>query len=242
MREKMIFSIIFGLLYASASLASGADTKYVSVDVKNGGTVSGTVTFKGQVPKVTQIKVSKDTKVCGKHKMDESLLVDPATKGMKNAVVYLKNIQSGKSWQIDENSLAMDQKGCQFTPHVLLVPVGQTFYMLNNDGILHNIHTRSEINKEINKAQPKFLKKMKLSFEKPEFVKVTCDVHNWMTGWIVVAPHPYYVVTDANGKFQIKNVPPGTYELEVWHEKLGAVQKQVEVKAGETATLEVSLK
>lgn len=80
--------------------------------------------------------------------------------------------------------------------------------MLNNDGILHNIHTRSEINDEINKAQPKFLKRMKLSFEKPEFVKITCDVHNWMQAWIVVAEHPYYVVTDESGKFELTDRYP----------------------------------
>lgn len=218
------------------------DANYTSIEVKNAGVITGTVTFAGEVPALKEIKVSKDTKVCGNHKTDESLVIDTNTKGIKNVVVFLKEIKTGKKWQIAENDLEMDQKGCIFSPRVVVVPAGQPINMLNNDGILHNIHTRSQLNEEINKAQPKFLKKMKLSFDKPEFVKVTCDVHNWMQGWIVVADHPYYTVTDDKGKFEISDIPAGTYTLEIWHETLGQQSQPVEVKAGETVNLEISFK
>ncbi|MFQ5637569.1 MAG: carboxypeptidase regulatory-like domain-containing protein [bacterium] len=237
----MIIAMSMQVISVSA-MVSGSDTEYSVVDVKNGGTISGAITFDGQMSEAKKISVSKDTKVCGKHKMDESLLVDATTKGIQNAVVYLKKIGAGKKWRASENSFAMDQKGCQFTPRVLVVPAGEKFLMLNNDGILHNIHTRSELNKEINKAQPRFLKKMKLTFEKPEFVKVACDVHNWMQGWVVVASNPYYTVTGKSGKFEITNVPAGTYELQVWHEKLAPQTAQVQVKAGETTSVDISLK
>ncbi|NIR52587.1 hypothetical protein GWO43_28765 [candidate division KSB1 bacterium] len=217
------------------------DTNYAPVEVKNGGTVSGVIKFGGEIPALAEIEVTKDTKVCGKAKPDQSLVVDAKRRGIKNVVAYLKDIESGKKWALDEGSLKMDQKGCVFTPHILVVPTGTPFAMLNNDGILHNVHTRSEINEEINKAQPKFLKKMKLTFEKPEFVKVTCDVHNWMNAWIVAAPNPYYRVTDEQGKFELTDVPAGSYTLEIWHETLGKQIKQVEVKAGETVSLEFTL-
>lgn len=231
------FSLTYSLLAANES----TDTNYSPVDVKNGGTISGVIAYEGEIPTLMPIEVNKDRNVCGKHKPSEALLVDPETKGVQNVVIFLKGINSGKNWKTNAN-LEMDQKSCLFTPHVLVVPVGQEFNMLNNDGILHNIHTRSEVNKEINKAQPKFLKRMKLSFEEPEFIKVTCDVHSWMQGWIVVADNPYYAVTNAQGKFELTHVPPGTYELEIWQEKLGRWSRQVEVKPGKVTTLNDVLK
>jgi plastocyanin len=198
--------LLTALLVRSVNAKSPSDATYNTIVVKNGGTVSGVILFEGDAPAVSSVEVTKDRKVCGKDKPSETLLVDPKTMGIQNAVVYLSAVTSGKEWNATEE-LAMDQKGCVFTPHVLVVPVGQTFMMLNNDGILHNIHTRSERNKEINKAQPKFLKKMKLTFKKPEFVKVACDVHNWMTGWVVAADNPYYEVTNEKGRFEISNIP-----------------------------------
>ncbi|MFQ5707846.1 MAG: carboxypeptidase regulatory-like domain-containing protein [bacterium] len=231
------------LLGAAVQTAGGAnDADYTATDVKNGGTIRGTITFSGEVPAIKEIKVNKDKKVCGKHKTDESLIVNSENRGLENVVVFLKNVKSGKKWAFDEASLEMNQKGCMFSPHVLIVPVGQKLNMLNDDGILHNIHTRSQVNPEFNRAQPKFLKKIKFGFDKPEFVKITCDVHSWMQAWIVVAANPYYAVTDADGNFELTNVPPGTYELEIWQEKLGQQSQQVGVKAGEVTTANAAFK
>ena len=224
-----------------AEAAEPTDTHYSAKDVANGGVIAGVVTYDGVLPKITVIEVNKNRGVCGKSKPREALLVDPDGRGIRNVVVYLKKINSGKGWELN-NNLEMDQKGCVFTPHVLVVPVGEEFSVLNNDGILHNFHTRSEINKDLNKAQPKFLKRMKLSFKSPEFIKVTCDVHNWMQGWIVVAENPYYAVTNEAGEFELTNVPPGTYELAFWHEKLGEQIARVEVMAGQVVTVNDTLK
>jgi len=114
--------------------------------------------------------------------------------------------------------------------------------ILNSDGILHNLHTYSTANPSINKAQPKFKKTMTEKLEKPEFVKITCDVHSWMLGWIAVMPHPYFGVTDANGVAKIENAPAGKQTIEVWHETLGKVTKDVEVKAGQTAKVAFEMK
>ena len=243
MFEISILLVVIVFFFMPVSEAKESNyVSYSTIDVRNGGTISGLITFTGQIPAIKEIKVNKDKKVCGNHKAKETLVVDTNSKGIKNAVVYLKEIRTGKKWEITENSIAMDQKGCMFSPHVIVVPAGQKFNMLNNDGILHNVHTRSEINAEINKAQPKFLKRLKLSFEEPEFIKVTCDVHNWMQGWIIVAEHPYYTITDDTGKFELNDVPAGSYTMEIWHESLGQQSKQVEVKAGEAVRVDVPLK
>jgi hypothetical protein len=113
----------------------------------------------------------------------------------------------------------------------VFVPANTTFNINNRDGILHNIHTYSSKNKPVNLAQPKFKKTISQQFEQPEFIKVSCDAHTWMNGWVVVQEHPYYAVTDENGNFKLTDVPPGDYELKVWHETLGEKSQKVSVKA-----------
>jgi hypothetical protein len=136
---------------------------------------------------------------------------------------------------------SIDQKGCKFVPHVVAMTPGE-LEIKNSDDILHNIHTYSTANASINKAQPKFKKTMTEKFEKPEMIKVTCDVHSWMLGWVAVMPHPFFGVTDANGVTKIENVPAGKQTVEVWHETLGKQTKEVEVKAGQTAKVAFEMK
>jgi hypothetical protein len=125
----------------------------------------------------------------------------------------------------------IDQNGCKFVPRVQVVPTGQPVDILNNDGILHNIHTYPKANPPFNKAQPKFKKVMTEKFDKPDLIQIKCDVHTWMSGWVVVAGHPYYAVSDAAGAFKIADAPAGTYTVEYWHEKLGKQTKSVTVPA-----------
>ena len=111
----------------------------------------------------------------------------------------------------------------------------------NSDGILHNIHTYSEANPSINKAQPGFKKVMTETFTKPEVIKVTCDVHSWMLSWLIVMPHPYFGVTDERGATRIDEVPAGSHTLEAWHETLGEKTRDVTVKPGETTEVVVEI-
>jgi len=119
----------------------------------------------------------------------------------------------------------------------VVVPTTGQLDILNSDGILHNIHTYGTANPSINKAQPKFKKVLTEKFTKPEILKAACDAHAWMTGWIVATDHPFVGVTDEKGNFTIKDVPPGSYKVEIWHETLGKQVKEVSVKAKEEAKL-----
>ena len=127
--------------------------------------------------------------------------------------------------------VTLDQKGCEYHPHVLAFPAGSTVEILNPDGVLHNVHSYSKKNSPFNKAQPKFKKKMKVKIAKPEIISVKCDVHGWMSGWLFSAENPYFSVTDKTGSFKLTDVPPGTYNVEVWHETLGKQSQKVTVKA-----------
>jgi plastocyanin len=159
------------------------------------------VTYSGTAAAPKKLEVTKDVAVCGKEgHVDESLVVG-ANKGIKDVVVSIKGVKQGKSMEALGASFVLDQKVCAYRPHVLVLPVNKPVKILNSDGILHNIHTYSKKNPAKNIAQPKFKKELTETFAQPEVIAVKCDVHGWMSAWIVVVDHPYYAVTDENGKF-----------------------------------------
>lgn len=214
---------------------------YTARTVSNGGTITGSVSYAGGAAERSPVNVTTDRDICGQTPyLSEELIVDPTRNRIQNVVVSIKGISGGKSWSLPEDGLTLDQHGCSFNPHVLVVQAGQAFNILNNDGILHNVHTHGRNNRPVNKAQPKFLTKLSLKLNEAEFVRVTCNVHSWMEAWIVVAEHPYYVVSDENGSFQIDNVPPGDYTLEFWHETLGVQSRSITIAAAATARVDVT--
>ena len=203
---------------------------------QGGGTIEATVTYAG-APVVEKLKVNKDTEKCGTEAVIEKVVVG-ANKGLANAVVSVPSAKGGTPKAV---KTVVDQHGCKFVPHVSAMMPGE-MDLKNSDDILHNIHTYSTANPSINKAQPKFKKVMAEKFEKPEFIKLTCDVHSWMLGWVAVMPNPFFGVTDASGNAKIENVPPGKYAVEAWHETLGKQSKEVEVKAGQTTKVAIEMK
>lgn len=205
---------------------------------QDAGSLSGRIAYAAPPPPKKKLDVTKDKEVCGKSEIyEESLVVGP-DKGLKNAVVTVVGAKGGK---FAAQKVEMDQKGCQYVPRVVVVPTTGQLDILNSDGILHNIHTHSTANPAVNVAQPKFKKVLTQKFTKPEIVKATCDAHGWMTGWIVVTDHPFVAVTDDKGNFSIKDVPPGNYKVEIWHETLGKQVKDVSIKAKEDAKLTLEL-
>lgn len=212
---------------AGASLASAA-----------GGTISGTVKYDGTPPAPRKVEVTKDKDVCALHPhFDEELIVDSGG-GIANAVVIVK----GAKGDLKPGDVKFDQKGCDYTPHVLAFEAGSTVDIINSDGILHNIHTYSTKNPPFNMAQPKFKKVIQRKIDQPEVFKVSCDAHGWMHAWWVATDTPYFAVTDDKGNYSIAGVPPGNYTVEVWQEKLGTEDQKADVKDGATATTNFSLK
>lgn len=212
--------------------SKGIMAAYEEGDVSNGGTITGTVKFVGDVPEVKMLNMDKDQEACGHDPSpSEALLISP-DKTIKNVVVSIQNISKGKKFERPAENPSIDQKGCIFIPHVTMVPQGSTIDLLNSDDVMHNLHSWSMKNTAFNEGVAGGGKLAK-TFEFSETIKMTCDVHKWMSAWIIVQNNPYYVLTGETGKFRIKDVPPGTYTLRAWQESLGRVAQEITVKAGE---------
>ena len=192
-----------------------------------GATIKGKVVFVGSVPPPKKVDITIDQYVCGTAKDAGDLLLSPQ-KELRNAVVWLENPPANVAPPAHAEKVEMDQNGCVFIPRIVVVPAGGTVDFLNSDRLLHNIHASPKLNGSFNRTQPKS-RTIPITFDKPEIVRINCELHSWMTGWVVVAAHPFYAITGADGQFTFDNLPPGQYKLQVWHERLGTVPANVTV-------------
>ncbi len=198
---------------------------------KQGGTVSGTVTFDGDVPKTKIKKLDEENSAGCKCKEIElaELKIDKDSKGIANVVIEI--LACGEAWAGKGLKFEIDQKGCVFSPHILIVPPGAEIVLKNSDEILHNVRCSPTMNPAFNEGIPAGKTSTK-TFEIAEKVKVACDVHSWMSAWVVVTTCRYNATTGDKGTYEIKDVPPGKYKLRVWHEKLGTLEKEIEITDG----------
>jgi plastocyanin len=230
----------FGKALALAgALVSGAAfaQSYTSVDVTGGGTVSGKVTFQGAKPALPPEKRNKDAKACGTTGPNQTLILGPGG-GVKNVIVYLKDVSQGKKMDTDGKA-TLDQGKCSYSPHVQALPVGTTLTVVNSDPILHNVHATEGAATIFNYAMPIKDQKIPKKLTKVGFIKLKCDVHGWMNGAIGVMANPYFAVTGDEGSFTIGDVPPGTYTVAAWHETLGEKSASATVAAGAPATADL---
>jgi plastocyanin len=201
------------------------------------GTVTGTVTYDGKVPALKPLDVAAEPMCAKKHAtVPNEMLVLGTGNTMANVMVrVVGGLPAGKTYPTPAEPLVMDQQGCQYVPHVMGIMVGQPFKVLNNDGVLHNVHALPNVNRPFNMAMPPTRKEATETFGKEEgmFV-IKCDVHPWMRSYIGVMANPFFSVTKPDGKFTIANLPPGTYEIEAWHEKLGTQKSSVTVGASDS--------
>jgi plastocyanin len=231
--RRIIAAAAIALACAPASRALA----YESVAVNNGGTIAGTVTYAGVAPKPEPLKITRDNKVCGATEHLSQQLVVAADGGIRDAIVSIPDIEKGAPLK-PERDVKFDQRGCVYMPHVLAFPAGSTVKVMNSDGIMHDLRTYSTANPPLNLVQPANVKSIEVKIDKPETIKVGCYMHPWMSAWWFAAGNPYYAETNARGKFEIRDVPPGTYKLRAWQEKLGEQTRTVTVAAGKTARVD----
>ena len=209
-----------------------------TVDTANAATVAGKITLDGALPANQPIRMNADPACVAANKgqspTQETFVGEGGSLG--NVFVYVQSGLSG-SFPTPTTPVVLDQKGCRYIPHVFGVQVGQPIEILNSDPTLHNVHATPKANTEFNTAQPIQGMKTTHTFTAKEpdvVVPFKCDVHGWMNASVGVLDHPYFAVTKPDGSFSIPNLPPGTYTLAAWHERLGKQEQSVTVAAKES--------
>ena len=202
-------------------------------------TIKGNVRYSGTRVERKTFPVTIDQYLCGKEKEAGDLMLSSAN-GIRNVVVSLHGVPIGSKAPALPVPAKMDQKQCVFVPRVVVVPVGGTVEFLNSDRLLHNVRGGGKENPPFNRAQP-HARTIAIGFKSPEVLRVDCDLHSWMRGWIVVAEHPFYAVTNDEGEFVFENIPPGKYKLQAWQEILGRVDQEVAVSGEGTQTITVRM-
>ncbi len=230
--KKIVF-----LAVVLCMLATVTAWAYEGGPVSNGGEIKGKIKVTGAVPGDETVKVTKDPKFCGETLPREKYVIG-SDGSVQHAVVFIEGIAKGKP--VPKTEVLVDNKKCKFTPHVQVATLGQTMVVRNDDPMLHNTHMYLNKKTIFNSALPRTGMEIKKPINKAGLVEVHCDAHTFMLGYLYVLDHPYIAVTDAQGNFSIKDVPPGSYKVKIWHEALGEQEKSVTVTANGVAELAVS--
>jgi plastocyanin len=210
------------------------------VDMSTVGDVSGKVILNGTPPPLKAINMSAEPYCSKTHPTAVTPQDVVAGSGgtLQNVVVYVKDGLGDRSFDVPKDAAVLQQKGCMYEPHIVALMAGQTLQVVNADQTTHNIHPIPKDNREWNKSQPPGATPIEDTFPRAEVsIPVKCNVHPWMKSYIAVLKNPYFVVTAADGSFDLKNLPPGTYTIEAWQEKYGTMDQQVTVGPKESKTV-----
>ncbi len=237
----LAFVAVVGAFASAVVLADTSDP--ASPAPPSSGTIRGRVRFAGQVPPPAPVHVHADGDVCGKGgpMLDESLLV-AADGALANAVIVLQGVPAEAAAPTAATA-TLDQRNCTFVPHVQAVTQGTTLAIQSTDPVLHNVHAFLGKRTAFNLAMPLPNRVVQRTLDQPGILRIRCDSgHTWMGAYIAVVPHRFHATSIVDGTFAIPAVPPGTYTLRAWHERLGAVEQRVEVTAGGEAEVSLTFK
>jgi hypothetical protein len=229
-----------------SSPAPAPGTPASPVDPSTAGSISGKVVLDGTPPPATMIRLDGDPTCLalngGRERATEHLVVGEQN-ALQNVFVYVKDGLETMAFPAPTEPIVLDQQKCRYVPRVLGVQVGQPLVIRNSDPLLHNVRADGDINRPFNLGQPVQGIAMTRTFATREvMVPFKCDVHAWMAAYVGVLEHPFHGVTGANGTFSLDGLPPGTYTIEAWHEKLGAAVQQVTVGVRESKNVSFAFK
>ena len=229
----------------AGTAASAAAQPAAAAAPADAATITGTVKFQGTAPAMPTIQMAADPYCLQQHAnapvKDEEVVVD-ASGDLANVFVYVKNVAG--NYPAPSTPVVLDQRGCQYHPHAVVLQVGQPLQIKNSDATLHNIHALPVINSPFNEGQPVQGMVSTKKLDKAEITpfRVKCDVHGWMKAFMAVMPNPFYSVSAENGTFTISGLPPGSYTIVAWHEKYGQQEQQITVAPKESKSVAFTFK
>jgi plastocyanin len=227
------------LAQQSSPPSSAAAEPLIVIDPAKAGSISGVITFRGAPPKVASIDMTQDPGCPPQPQSGEAAVVKDGK--LANVFIYIKDGLPQGRFAVPAEPVVLDQKGCRYIPHVMGVMAGQQLKILNTDTADHNVHDLPRANPEWNESQTPTDPPVLKTFPHSEMmIPIQCNQHPWMKAYIHVISHPYFVVSSADGSFQIGNLPPGEYTLAAVHEKLGEQTLRVKVSAKEAAKADFS--
>jgi plastocyanin len=216
------------------------------------GMFTGKVVLKGDAVVLAPLHSKgagvKDKEVCAAEDLPDERLVLGESNGVANVFIYLaKAPKNGKKLEVPADPFFFDQKNCRFIPHCVVIPAGQVVKVLSDDSVAHNTHTYPNRNAGINSvvSAGDRVGQVEFAYDKAEATPfgVTCDFHGWMKAYHLPLDHPYHAVTDANGGFNIPDLPAGKHTFVVWHEAADGfyVERKlaVEIQSGGTTELQI---
>ena len=218
-------------------------TPGVAPDLSQAGAVSGKVSFQGEQPQMARIRMGAEPACEAKHSgpvyVEEVIVNENGT--LKNAFVWVKEGLEQYSFETPTEPVVLDQNGCTYQPHVFGIQTNQEMSIRNSDPATHNIHPLPQQNREWNISQAEG-QELTRSFPRQEvMIPVKCNIHPWMKAFVGVVPHPYFAVTGEEGTFELKDLPPGEYTIQVWHEKYGTQEQEITVGPQESQELEFTV-
>lgn len=240
--------VVLGLAACSnaSSDSYSAPAPKAAADPANSGTVKGKIVVDGTVPPAEIIRLDGDPKcealAAGEPRRAEYVVMGDGNT-LHNVFVYVKDGLPGRMYPVPTEPVVLDQQKCRYVPRVLGVQVGQQLTIKNSDPLLHNVRAEGTINEPFDIGTPVQGMEVNRTFVTREvMVPFKCNVHAWMNAYVGVLEHPFFAVTDTSGRFALPKLPPGTYTIEIWHERFGTQTQQVTVAANETTDLTFTYK
>lgn len=254
MRARFTYLALTVLLAVSLFAYRGADAAprgemppaaNPPIDAATVASVSGVVKLQGTPPTAAHISMAAEPSCAKAHPNGvaaEDFVVGPGG-ALANVIVYISDGLGARTFEAPKQPAVIEQKGCMYTPRVVAVQTGQKIRIVNGDQATHNIHPLPNNNREWNKSQPPGMEPVEEAFAREEVgIPVKCNIHPWMKGYITVLKHPYFAATGKDGAFDLKDLPPGEYTIQAWHEKLGSQTQRITVGPKEKKQIEFVFK
>lgn len=233
-----VCSVVLAACGGSGS-GGGAERPAPNARPDGPGVVTGKISFEGEPPARTPVRMAADPNCTPSEAqaLSETTIVGPDG-GLQNVFIHIKDGLGDRVYETPTTPIMLDQVGCRYEPHVFGVFVGQPIEIHNSDPTLHNVHAIPKANDEFNFGQQPKTPPVTRTFDEPEIgVSFRCDVHGWMRSYANVVTHPFFAVTKEDGMFEIKGLPPGTYTIEAWHERLGTQTQQITISEDAPAVM-----